>query len=226
MGHRLSAPPLDERGGRRPGGEDRPWRAPASPGSGGRCGGRCARGAARGSLRGGARVSRCRPRLPGGTRVARGLRAARPRGRRTAGGRGVGGVEAGALEDDADRVEDLAQRVLRAFGTGHQRVLAEALVLLESVFVALAGVDVGGHAESSGISRTGAASCGRGRFYDGSGPCVLQDTSKVTRPSAVSTRETGTSSGPRGSAPAASSSSGWITPTTFAAGGRRVRARS
>src|SRR5699024_8803037 len=144
-----------------------------------------------------------RARVRGRIRLPRGLRAARSRRCGAAGGRGVGGVEAGALEDDADRVEDLAQRVLRAFGTGHQRVLAEALVLLESVFAALAGVDVGGHAESSGISRTWAASCGRGRFYDGSGPCVLQDTSKVTRPSAVSTRETGTSSGPRGSAPAA-----------------------
>src|SRR5699024_1027865 len=118
---------------------------PGLHGSGGRCGGRRARGAAGGGLRGGARVSGSRPGVRGRIRLPRGLRAARSRRCGAAGGRGVGGVEAGALEDDADRVEDLAQRVLRAFGTGHQRVLAEALVLLESVFAALAGVDVGGH---------------------------------------------------------------------------------
>src|SRR5699024_134503 len=56
-----------------------------------------------------------------------------------------------ALEDDPHRVEDLAQRLLRALRAGSQRVLAEALVLLETMAAALAGVDVGGHAGSSGM---------------------------------------------------------------------------
>ena len=64
-----------------------------------------------------------------------------------AGGRAaaaVVAVEAGALEDHADRVEDLAQPPV-ALGTVGQRVLVEALHRLEPVPALGAGVLVGGH---------------------------------------------------------------------------------
>src|SRR5699024_2896917 len=96
-------------------------------------------GGARGGRVGGARGPAAARRLPGargalGRRGAPGARAGGvARRRRGPRGRGVGGVEAGALEDDPHRVEDLAQRLLRALRAGSQRVLAEALVLLETM---------------------------------------------------------------------------------------------
>ena len=65
------------------------------------------------------------------------------RGRRRR-GTAVGAVEARALEHHAHGVEELAQPTA-ALGTDGQRVLAEALELLEGVAALLAGVLVGRH---------------------------------------------------------------------------------
>ncbi|GAA1481487.1 hypothetical protein GCM10009624_19270 [Gordonia sinesedis] len=56
----------------------------------------------------------------------------------------VGAVEPAALEDDADRIEQLAQlaRALRAFG---QRIVGERLVGVELVAALRARIRVGGH---------------------------------------------------------------------------------
>src|SRR4051794_21786443 len=97
----------------------------------------------------GARVALRRRRL-GRARSARGALAGRRtarRGARRAGGPGrtaVGLVEAGALEDDTDRREDLAQRAA-ADRTLGQRVVGELLHSLQSLAAACAGVLVGGH---------------------------------------------------------------------------------
>src|SRR5690606_24815418 len=88
---------------------------------------------------------RWRARLVAG--LARRAAARRAVGRRAVGaGRraGVRAVEAAALEDHADRAEQLAQRAgtLRALG---QARVAERLNRLEPVVTLLAGVLVGGH---------------------------------------------------------------------------------
>src|SRR5690606_15377802 len=128
-----------------------------------------------GRLRGGARRGTARGRAGGG-RAGRSLRgrggAARPIGggapahRGGARGRRVRRVEARSLEDDAHRVEDLPQGLLRALGAGGQRVLAEALVLLETMSAVLAGVDVRGHAGPPGCSMCGPRTGGREEVYD------------------------------------------------------------
>src|SRR5436853_3965660 len=85
------------------------------------------------------RAGRARGALTGRRTARRGARGARGP-RRTA----VGLVEAGALEDDADRREDLAQRAA-ADGALGQRVIGELLHSLKSLAAACAGVLVGGH---------------------------------------------------------------------------------
>ncbi len=121
---------------------------PPSTGSGGRP--RAAGGAARG---GGARRGAGgagRGRGAGGARRGGPFRARRrPRSSSPTSSRrpAVGAVEARTLEHHTDGVEDLAQLAgaLRALG---QRVLAEALELLEGVTALGAGVLVGGHGSS------------------------------------------------------------------------------
>src|SRR3954464_935735 len=91
-----------------------------------------------------------RPRRLGRARRARGALTGRRTARRGAGAaRGAGRtavslVEAGALEDNADRREHLAQRAA-ADGALGQRVVGELLHSLQSLAAARAGVLVGGH---------------------------------------------------------------------------------
>src|SRR5581483_1309436 len=57
----------------------------------------------------------------------------------------VGLVEPAALEDDPDRREDLAERLLPAVGALGQRVVLERLDRLQVLATAVASVLVGGH---------------------------------------------------------------------------------
>ena len=99
-----------------------------------------------------------RPRIPTRTSPSRGRRraedptASRRSPRSTEAerrGAAVGAVEARALEDHADGVEDLAQPALALRAVG-ERVVAEALELLERVTALGAGVLVGGHGNLRG----------------------------------------------------------------------------
>ena len=75
------------------------------------------------------------------------------------GGAAVVAVEARALEDHADGVEQLAQPALALWALG-QRVVGEALELLEGVTALGAGVLVGGHSRGSSEDSVWRRSCG------------------------------------------------------------------
>ena len=91
------------------------------------------------------RRARGRPGVPAGGRRGRVGLGGLAAGRRLGAGRaGVGAVEARALEDDADRVEDLAQPPLARRALG-QRLVGEGLHRLELVTARGAGVLVRGH---------------------------------------------------------------------------------
>ena len=158
------------RGVRRPARRSRPGSEDSPAAHQVRHAGHCARRSAAFRREPGSRcvVRRCRSRRRAGGATTRSRRRGREesllgagrgaRGRRVAGrllrgaGRergararaGVGAVEAGALEDHADRVEDLAQAAGARRADG-QRVVAEALHLLERVPALGAGVLVGRH---------------------------------------------------------------------------------
>src|SRR5690606_8451123 len=102
---------------------------------------------ASGARSGGGAVGAGRARARARRAGARGVGARGVGGRQRAGGAtaGVGAVEARTLEYDTHRVEDLAKTAL-ALGALGERVVAEALHLLERVSTLGAGVLVGGHA--------------------------------------------------------------------------------
>jgi len=55
----------------------------------------------------------------------------------------VGGVETGALEDDANRLKDLFQGLLLTFGAARERLVAKGLLLVElhTAIITTIGID-------------------------------------------------------------------------------------